>query len=63
MDRAIGERIYALRPEMREQLRRVADFILRNGNQSCFLNASDLASAAGVSPSCVVRFAQRLGIR
>ena len=61
MDRAIGERIYALRPEMSEQLRRVADFILRNGNQSCFLNASDLASAAGVSPSCVVRFAQRLG--
>lgn len=46
---------------MSEQLRRVADFILRNGNQSCFLNATDLASASGVSPSCVVRFAQRLG--
>jgi DNA-binding MurR/RpiR family transcriptional regulator len=39
----------------------VADFILRNGNQSCFLNATDLASASGVSPSCVVRFAQKLG--
>jgi DNA-binding MurR/RpiR family transcriptional regulator len=61
MDRAISEKIYALRPEMSEQLRRVADFLLRNGNQSCFLNASDLASACGVSPSCVVRFAQRLG--
>jgi DNA-binding MurR/RpiR family transcriptional regulator len=61
MDRTIGEKIYALRPKMSEQLRRVADFILRNGNQSCFLNANDLASASGVSPSCVVRFAQRLG--
>jgi hypothetical protein len=35
MYRAIGEKIYALRPKISEQLRRVADFLLRNDRVIC----------------------------
>jgi len=35
MYRAVGEKVYALRPKMSEQLRRVADFLLRNDRVIC----------------------------
>jgi hypothetical protein len=35
MQRAVGEKIYALRPKMSGQFRRVADFLLRNDRVIC----------------------------
>jgi DNA-binding MurR/RpiR family transcriptional regulator len=61
MDPYFQKKIVLLRPQLSGQLRKVADFILKNGNHACFLNARDLAEAAHVSSASVVRFARKLG--
>jgi DNA-binding MurR/RpiR family transcriptional regulator len=61
MDPNFQKTIYLLRPQLSGQLRKVADFILKDGNHACFLNARDLAEAASVSSATVVRFARKLG--
>ncbi len=61
MDPNFQKKIYLLRPQLSGQLRKVADFILKDGNHACFLNARDLAEAASVSSASVVRFARKLG--
>lgn len=60
-DRTLNDRIFSLRPTLSMQHRKLADYILRNGDLSCFFNARELASAAGVSPSTIVRFSRQLG--
>jgi DNA-binding MurR/RpiR family transcriptional regulator len=61
MDPNFQKKIYLLRPRLSGQLRKVADFILKDGNHACFLNARDLADAANVSSATVVRFSRKLG--
>ena len=61
MDRDLNNRIFSLRPELSPQLARLADYLLENESQACFLNARQLAVAAGVSAPSVVRFVRRLG--
>jgi len=61
MDQELCAKISVTRPRLTPQLRRVADCLLHNGTHSCFFNARELAAAAGVSPSAVVRFARELG--
>jgi DNA-binding MurR/RpiR family transcriptional regulator len=61
MDPILQKRFYNLQPRLSGQLRKLADFILKDGNDVCFLNARDLAQTAGVSPSSVVRFSRKLG--
>jgi DNA-binding MurR/RpiR family transcriptional regulator len=61
MDPTVQKRIYELHPRLSGQLRKLADFVLKDGNDVCFLNARDLAQTAGVSPSSVVRFSRKLG--
>ena len=61
MDHELSARISATRPQLTPQLRRVADCLLHNGTHSCFFNVRELAAAAEVSPSAVVRFTRELG--
>jgi DNA-binding MurR/RpiR family transcriptional regulator len=61
MDQELSAKIRVTRPWLTPQLRRVADCLLHNGTRSCFFNVRELAVAAGVSPSAVVRFARELG--
>jgi DNA-binding MurR/RpiR family transcriptional regulator len=61
MDRDLNNRIFALRADLSPQLARLADYLLENESQACFLNARQLAAAAGVSAPSVVRFVRRLG--
>ena len=61
MDQELSAKIRVTRPRLTPQLRRVADCLLHNGTHSCFFNVRELAVAAGVSPSAVVRFARELG--
>jgi DNA-binding MurR/RpiR family transcriptional regulator len=61
MDPNFQKKIYLLRPQLSGQLRKVADFILKDGNHVCFLNSRDLADAANVSSATVVRFSRKLG--
>jgi DNA-binding MurR/RpiR family transcriptional regulator len=61
MDAIVKKRIYDLQPRLSGQLQKLADHILKDGDDVCFLNARDLAQTAGVSPSSVVRFSRKLG--
>ena len=61
MDRDLSHRIFSLRADLSPQLRKLADYVLANQAQACFLNARQLAAAAGVSAPSVVRFVRRLG--
>jgi DNA-binding MurR/RpiR family transcriptional regulator len=61
MDQELCAKISVTRPRLTPQLCRVADCLLQNGTHSCFLNVRELAAAAEVSPSAVVRFARELG--
>ena len=63
MDRDLNDKIFSLRPSLSRQFRKVANCILQNGTESCFLIARELASAAGVSPSTIVRFSRKLGYK
>ncbi len=61
MDRDLNNRIFSLRASLSPQLGKLADYVLVNQAQACFLNARQLAAAAGVSAPSVVRFVRRLG--
>jgi DNA-binding MurR/RpiR family transcriptional regulator len=61
MDRDLNHRIFSLRGDLSPQLGKLADYVLANDGQVCFLNARQLAAAAGVSAPSVVRFVRRLG--
>jgi DNA-binding MurR/RpiR family transcriptional regulator len=61
MDRDLNNRIFSLRADLSPQLAKLADYVLANEAQACFLNARQLAAAAGVSAPSVVRFVRRLG--
>lgn len=61
MDHNLNNRIFSLRPELSPQLARLADYLLDNESHACFLNARQLAAAAGVSAPSVVRLVRRLG--
>jgi DNA-binding MurR/RpiR family transcriptional regulator len=61
MDRDLNHRIFSLRRSLSPQLGKLADYVLANEGQACFLNARQLAAAAGVSAPSVVRFVRRLG--
>lgn len=61
VDQELSAKIISLRPKLTRQLRKVANCLLQNGTHSCFFNARELAAAAGVSPSAIVRFARELG--
>jgi len=61
MDRDLNNRIFSLRADLSPQLAKLADYVLANDSQVCFLNARQLAAAAEVSAPTVVRFVRRLG--
>lgn len=61
MDQELAAKIRVTRPRLTPQLRKVADCLLHNGTRACFFNVRELAVAAGVSPSAVVRFAREFG--
>jgi len=61
MDRDLNHRIFSLRADLSPQLAKLADYVLANEAQVCFLNARQISAAAGVSAPSVVRFVRRLG--
>ncbi|MBA2665458.1 MAG: MurR/RpiR family transcriptional regulator [Trueperaceae bacterium] len=61
MEGDVFERIRARRTGMSPGYRRVADYLARHHRDAAFLPAADVAEAAGVSESLVVRFAASLG--
>ncbi|MGH7834952.1 MAG: MurR/RpiR family transcriptional regulator [Candidatus Binatia bacterium] len=63
MERNLNYRIVALRRGLGPQMARMADYVMENGDQACFLNVRKLASAAGVSAPTAVRFVRRLGYK
>ncbi len=56
-------KIKALRPTLSQSEAKLADFTLSSGTQIRTLSSIELAKAAGVSQSSVVKFAQKLGYR
>jgi len=60
-DPKLHERILSLRQNLTRQHRKLANYLLSNGDNSCFLNARGLAQAASVSPATVIRFSHKLG--
>ncbi|MFC4555394.1 MurR/RpiR family transcriptional regulator [Georgenia faecalis] len=63
MNRSVLDDIREMSASMSAAKRAVGDFILANWRYSAFLNAAELAAAAHVSESVVVRFAKELGLR
>src|SRR5512142_1405308 len=63
MDHDLNIRIFSLRAALSPQLAKLADYLLANEAQACFLNARQLAAGAGVSAPSVVRFVRRLGYK
>lgn len=56
----IFQRINAHRAEFSVKQRKLADYIINHYQTAAFLNSTDLAHAAGVSGSTVIRFAEAL---
>ncbi|MEI5640883.1 MULTISPECIES: MurR/RpiR family transcriptional regulator [unclassified Pseudoalteromonas] len=56
-------KIKALRPSLSNSEAKLADFTLNSGEKIRALSSVELAKAAGVSQSSVVKFAQKLGYR
>jgi DNA-binding MurR/RpiR family transcriptional regulator len=63
VSRNLDQRIAAVRERLGPQTARIADYVVENGDQACFLNLRGLAAAARVSGPTAVRFVRRLGYR
>lgn len=61
MTNPIFQRIRTLYSELPHKMRRIADFLLQQQEQSAFLTGKEIASACDTSPATVARFFQVLG--
>ena len=59
--RALRDLIVRRREELPKRLVQVADYAVRQPQEIAFRTVADIAAAAGVQPSTLVRFAQALG--
>ena len=55
-------RIVELEPDLPRKLRDCASFVMRSGEEIVFLTAAQVAEAAQVQPSALIRFCQSIGL-